>query len=211
LANAGLPPLPQSNLLRLPYKRERNSDSPRTGSSVTASSASSPQPAEEARDITELQRSTDNSLSLAPNPATTFQFSSLPMHSDEPSRLPVRGRAELLSHGSERIDTTDQLWFSAFGDTSTIPGHPLAANSSQGDDGLATSSTMAPPDPLFYGHVGNEFSSSSSQPLDRGQGESSGLYPTDVNPDQQFQHHYPQAMIDSNTIEMWNHAPTGFE
>lgn len=206
LANAGQFTLLQPNQ-EPSYKRERDCDSPKPTSSVTASSSS----AEGTRDITRPQ-SVSIDRFRAPNSATEFQLNSLPTHSDEPKRLPARGEVELLSHNNEPIDTTNQSWFSAFGDTPAISGQPLAVNPSQSYSGLDPSSVTPPlPDHLFCGQARNEFSSSFDQPLNRGHGLSYGLYPTNVDPNQQFLDQYPQSAIDDDTIAMWSLAPTGFE
>lgn len=188
-------------------KHERDHNNPKAANSATASSGSSPRPAEGQRDIISSQgEPADNNLSATLNSATEFQYISPPMHSDESNRLSVRSEPELMNRNNERMDAINLPWISAFGGTSSTPGQPLSVNPSEAYIGPGAFS--APSDQLFYRQVGNEFSSSFGQPLDNVQGHSYGLYPTHVNPNQ---HQFPQSIIDSNTIAMWNHAPTGFE
>jgi len=214
LASAGDFPLPQPSP-PASNKRERDSDSPASVGSVTASSTSSPELPDGPRTIAGSRRvgSKESKIPSVTNPATIVQpdapFTfSLPMHSDELARLPLHGQVEFSSNNAMSIDVTDPFWYSTLGNVSaTIPGqsHPTGAV-----DSVHPGASMAfPMDHLFYEQMGNNISSSLNEPPGISQGQfSEGTQHFHSHPQQQPQ---GQASIDSDTIAMWSNAPTGFE
>lgn len=219
LASAGDFPLPQPSPIAN-NKRERDSDSPISGSSVTASSSSSPGVADGPRAIAGSRRvskeakippATNSAMTLHSDMSSTF---TLPMHSDELARLPLHGQMAFASNNNPTMDATDHFLYSTLGNTTAaIPGQPSLTNAVSGPDTVNPGSTAAfPMDHLFYEQMGNIMSSSSnehqgaSQGLEQFGGVNQQLHSLTSN--QQLQ---SQALMDCDTIAMWSNAPTGFE
>ena len=205
LASTRGPPLPNSGLAFY-NKRERNTDSPKTADSVTASSTSTPSPTDSIQDARGLPKASEEKNFLpVPDLAAEHYSSSLSMHDDELQRLHIHGHSSTSS--GRTIDTSNHFWLSMPG-SSTIPGQSLAANPTEDYSGL---DTMALPDNLFYNQMGNGVPLPFNQPSGNEQGQSYGSYPLSGPGSNQEQFQNPQATIDIDTVTVWNNAPTGFQ
>ncbi|KDQ52727.1 hypothetical protein JAAARDRAFT_702130 [Jaapia argillacea MUCL 33604] len=218
LATVGELPLPQSS--PAPYKRDRESDSPRSAHSSSTSAgdmpSSAPSPSDGTRVIAGSRRvsrdqgapSATSTQRTTANSSTSSSIFTLPIHSAELGRLPLHPGFEMPIQNQPPLNSQDNMWY---GGTSMASG-PSGQNSSAASlhsNGIDSLSSMFQMDPLMYeqmlsGYPGSYLQSSNAPPQQYQQHPP--MYSDGIGTAQQS-----QPFVNNDTITMWSNAPTGFE
>lgn len=146
----------------------------------------------------------------------TQQLTTLPMHTDELSRLPLHGQVSFASQAPPAppiASVNPNYWYPPAATDQVQQQHQLSNGSV---NNMSEYSMMHDP---FYDQLGAGYSSSYIHPASMGHGGYRGGDPRSMamsDPSRQVFQAAPrpmteQAIIDNDTVAMWSSAPTGFE